>query len=255
LPPVVLPHDVHGTGPHHVIALHGWFGDRTCYAPLLPWIDGDAYTWALPDQRGYGAAQGIDGDFSITEVAADAVALADHLGWDTFSVVGHSMGGAVAQRIAADAPRRLRSLVGITPVPASGVGLDEAGRALFGGAAHDPALRRAIISGSTGDRLPAAWLDAMVAYSLACSTTTAFGAYLPTWAAGDFHDELTGSTVPALFIAGEYDRGLSADVLRATVGSWFHAAEVRTMANAGHYPMNETPLALLAMVESFLAQH
>ncbi|HKN55614.1 MAG TPA: alpha/beta hydrolase [Amycolatopsis sp.] len=251
----VLPHQLHGSGAHHVIALHGWFGDRTSYEPLMPWIDDTAFTWALMDQRGYGDARHIGGDFTIAEVAKDAVALADHLGWTTFSVVGHSMGGAVAQRIVADVPRRLRSLVGITPVPASGAGMDVTVREMFAGAKEDSTLRRAIISGSTGDRLPAAWLDYMVAHSVACSTKEAFGAYLPSWADADFHDDVAGNPAPALFLAGEHDPGLSADFLRTTVASWFPASELKILANAGHYPMDETPLALLALVESFLARH
>ncbi|MGV9310765.1 alpha/beta fold hydrolase [Streptomyces sp. NPDC003691] len=251
--PSVPPHEVHGHGPHPVIALHGWFGDRTSYTPLMRWADASAFTYALLDQRGYGAARSVPGRFTVEEIATDALVLADHLGWETFSVVGHSMGGKVAQRLAADVPGRLRGLVGISPVPASGAGLDETARELFTRAQDDPALRRAIIDRTTGERLPGRWLDAMVDHSLACSTREAMGAYLPDWAGEDFHQRVTGSPVPALFIAGRHDPELSAEVLRATVLSWFPDSRLTVLEDAGHYAMDETPLALVHLVESFLA--
>lgn len=251
---VILPYERHGIGPHRVIALHGWFGDRTSYRPLMRWIDGSAFSYALLDQRGYGEARHIEGEFTVAEIAADALALADHLGWDTFSVIGHSMGGKVAQRIAADAPQRLQGLVGISPVPASGAGMDDAAQKVFADARDVPDLRRAIIDQTTGERLPAAWLDAMVRHSLACSTPEAFGAYLPDWANGDFHEAVDGSTVPALFIAGRHDPALSAEFMRATVVPWFTGSTLLVLEDAGHYAMDETPLELVAVMETFLSE-
>ncbi|HEY2796110.1 MAG TPA: alpha/beta hydrolase [Micromonosporaceae bacterium] len=249
----VLPHDVHGTGEHRVLALHGWFGDRTAFRAITPHLDESAFTYVIPDCRGYGAAKDADGEFSTDEVAADAIALADHLGWDTFSVIGHSMGGKAAQRVVTLAPERVRKLVGISPVPASGVPFDADTAAFFAGAATDPAIRRAIIDRSTGNRLPGRWLDGMVEQSLACANTAAFAAYLPHWSADDFHELVDGAEVPALGIVGAHDPDLSADAMNATWMKWFPRAELCVLADAGHYAMDETPLALVSVVEGFLA--
>ncbi|MFG2732354.1 alpha/beta fold hydrolase [Streptomyces canus] len=251
--PVVLPHTVHGSGPHRVIALHGWFGDRTSFAPLLDHADGERFTYTTVDYRGYGEARHLDGHYTTAEIATDVLAVADRLGWDAFSLIGHSMGGKAAQHIIALAPQRVRSLVGISPVPASGTGFDEDQWAFFSSSVDDPAVRRAIISRTTGDRLPAAWLDAMTRYSLACSTAAAFSGYLRDWAGTDFHARVKDSPVPALVVAGAHDPELSAEVMRATLMTWFPNSTLRVLQEAGHYAMDETPLALLAAVEDFLA--
>jgi len=249
-----LSHELHGSGPQHVIALHGWFGDRTSYRPLMRWIDAGSFTYALMDQRGYGGSRTADGACTVEEIAADAIVLADSLGWENFSVVGHSMGGKVAQRLVADAPERVTALVGISPVPASGAGMSDDVFAFFAAARDDAQARRAIIARTTGERLPAAWLEATVRYSLECSTTTAFGRYLSSWSRGDFHEEIRDAATPALFIVGEHDPELSADTMRKTVLRWFRHAELVSFANAGHYAMDETPLDLVATIERFLRQ-
>lgn len=62
-----------------------------------------------PDFRGHGRSEGR-GPYRIATWAADTLAIADRLGIERFSMLGYSMGGAVAQQIALDAPRRVRRL-------------------------------------------------------------------------------------------------------------------------------------------------
>ncbi|MDO0910791.1 alpha/beta hydrolase [Streptomyces sp. DT2A-34] len=247
-----LPHELHGDGAHKVFAVHGWFADRSAYTPVLPDLDRTAFTYALVDLRGYGGAKDAVGSCTTAEAALDLVELADRLGWERFSVVGHSMGGAVGQRLLTVAPHRLRRLVGVSPVPASGLALPPEQWELFADAAHKPENRRVIIDLTTGGHRPAAWLDRMVARSLAVSDQKAFRAWLDSWAGEDFHTQVEGSPVPALAVAGTLDPALSADLLRRTWMTWYPRAELRELPAAGHYPMDETPLELIRVVEDFL---
>jgi pimeloyl-ACP methyl ester carboxylesterase len=243
-----------GDGEHHVIALHGWFGSGAAWRPLLPYLDGARFTYVFPDYRGYGARRAEAGEHTIAEAATDVLALADRLGWQRFSVVGHSMGGMVMQRVLLDAPDRVSALVGISPVPASGVPFDEQGWQLFSGAAEEPDNRRAIIDLTTGNRLTGVWLDAMVLHSLDHSDRQAFGAYLTAWAKTDFHTEIEGHRVPIKVIVGEHDPALGEATARATFANWYPNCELEVFPNAGHYAMDETPVALAGAIERFLAE-
>ncbi|MEU3827442.1 alpha/beta hydrolase [Streptomyces sp. NPDC029080] len=248
----VLPHEVHGDGPHKVFAVHGWFADRSAYAAVLPDLDRTRFSYALVDLRGYGEARDAPGSFTTAEAAGDLVELADRLGWERFSVIGHSMGGAVAQRLLAVAPHRLRRIAGVSPVPASGMPLAGEQAVLFADAAHRPENRRAIIDLTTGGGRPAAWLDRMVAASLERSDAKAFRTWLDSWAGDDFSADVAGSEVPALAVAGALDPALSAEVMRLTWMSWYPRAQLAVLPGAGHYAMDETPLDLIRTVEDFL---
>jgi pimeloyl-ACP methyl ester carboxylesterase len=248
------PAIVVGSGPHRVVALHGWFGSARGWGSLPDYLDPDAFSYAFMDLRGYGEAKDRGGPYGADDVASDAIELADSLGWRQFSLLGHSMGGMFAQRVAVRAPERVRCLVGLNPVPASGVPFDEAGWALFEGAATDPAKRAAIIDYTTGNRLTRTFVDRVVRHSLEHSSVEAFAAYLTTWARTDFSAEVRGLPTPVKVVVGEHDPAISAQVMRDTFLAFYPNAELEVLANAGHYPMFETPVALATSIERFLRE-
>ncbi|MEX1663166.1 alpha/beta fold hydrolase [Thioclava sp. 15-R06ZXC-3] len=248
-----LGYETIGHGPLKVLALHGWFGDQTMLDPMKLALNTEAFTYVCPSYRGYGASRELTGSYDMAEISADVLELADALGWKRFSLIGHSMGGMAIQRVLADAPDRVEKMVALTPVPASGVPLDEGSAELFGGAAANMDNRSAIIDFTTGNRLTSVWINAMARYSGETARDDAFAAYLPSWTKADFHQEIAGNPVPLKVIVGANDPALSADVMEATYMQWYPNAELEVMPNAGHYPMNETPVALATSVERFLS--
>ncbi|HVW41532.1 MAG TPA: alpha/beta hydrolase [Amycolatopsis sp.] len=231
-----------GQGGHVVFALHGWFVPENGWESLIPHLDGERYTYVFPDFRGYGARREVAGEHTIPEAASDVLALADRIGAERFSLVGHSMGGSVMQWVYADAPERVRALVGIAPVPAAGLPVDDEGWALLTRAADEPTSRRAIIDFSTGHRNPGAWLDGMVEHSLQHCDKQAFADYLTAWAKTDFHERIEGAQVPIKVIVGEHDPALGEDTMLATFARWYPKLEIEVLADAGHYPTDEIPV-------------
>ncbi|MEE1736581.1 alpha/beta hydrolase [Streptomyces sp. BE147] len=247
-----IPHRLIGSGDHKVLVLHDWFGTSAGWGPVLDCLDGDTFSYAFLDYRGYGDRKDVTGEYTLAEIADDVLALADELGWERFSLLGHSMGGKAMQYVLAQAPRRVRKLVGLAPVPAGPYPLDADGEALFYGAAQDRDRRRAIVDLVTGHRASRVWVDLMVDRSLELSTREAFGGYVQDWVTADLTQRIVGNPVPVKVIVGEHDLALTADVMRATWLSFYPNAELEEIANSGHYPMYETPVVLATAIETFL---
>ncbi|RZS32742.1 pimeloyl-ACP methyl ester carboxylesterase [Herbihabitans rhizosphaerae] len=246
-----MPASAHviGDGAHKVIALNGWFTDRTGYDRLWPYLDTGAFGYAFFDYRGYGSRLEVGGEFTREEIAADVLALADELGWSEFSLVGHSMAGVYIQQVLATAPDQVRALVGVNPVPTN-FEFDADGAALFSSSVEETANRRVIIDFVTGNRLSGTWLNQMAARSVERSTKEAFGAYLTQWTGAAI--EIPQVDLPVKVIIGEHDPALPEALMRDTWLSAYSNVELEIMLNAGHYPMDETPLALVTSIEAFL---
>lgn len=113
--PLTLDHDgcrlhysVRGEGPPVLfIAGAGTFGDS-----WSPQIDALAARFRCLsfDNRGMSRSQPVAGALSIERMADDALALMDAQGWESAHVVGHSMGGHIAQCLGLKARQRVRSL-------------------------------------------------------------------------------------------------------------------------------------------------
>ena len=244
-----------GSGDRHVLAVHGWFGSARGWGSLPDFLDRSTYTYAFMDLRGYGARQEVAGEFTMEEAAADAITLAGELGWDRFSVIGHSMGAKVAHQVLLQAPDRLDKLVGLNPVPPGAVPMDEQGWELFSGAAANAGNRAAIVDFTTGSKLTATFINHVVRHSLENSNQAAFAAYLQAWAKTDFSGKVQPDTsTPVKVIVGVNDPALSADVMEKTWLVCFPEAEMTILPDAGHYPMFESPVSLATSIEEFLGR-
>ncbi|MFH8407941.1 alpha/beta fold hydrolase [Streptomyces sp. NPDC018019] len=253
---MAIAHRVIGSGPHPVIVLHDWFGTSANWGSVLDFLDRETFTYAFLDCRGYGDRKYVPGRYDLPEVAGDALALADQLGWERFSLVGHSMGAKAAQQVLVGAPHRVNRLLGLAPVPAATYLMDDATRELFYGAPTDPDKRRTIIDLVTGHRVGRVWLDRMVRHSLDISRAEAHAAYLASWQQLDISEEVAEAAkrhpVPVRVVVGAYDLAVTADLMRETWQRWFPQVEIVTIEGSGHYPMHETPVALATVMEEFL---
>lgn len=86
------------------------------------------------DNRDAGRAGTTEGGYRLADMAADAVAVMDHVGWDRAHVFGMSMGGMIAQSLGIEHPDRLLSITSLmsrTGNPDYGASTDEALQALM----------------------------------------------------------------------------------------------------------------------------
>ena len=242
---------MHGIGPIRVMVLHGWFVGSGVFEPMLDALDPERFTLAFMDYRGYGGALTAQGPYDIETIASDVTAIADELGWSRFAVVGHSMGGKAALRVAVDLGSRVPQILGITPVFAGPAPFGSEQVALFRRAASDMSARAAILNHSTGGLLPQSWSNRMAAKSFETSQEQAFAAYFESWAFSDFSQEVAGLQQEVLAVAGGHDAGVTEEAVKASWIAKLPSARFYRIVGSGHYPMLETPLQLAAVFEKF----
>jgi pimeloyl-ACP methyl ester carboxylesterase len=104
-----------GKGPP-VVLIHGFGGHTFSYRSLIPDLSRDHRVVAL-DLLGFGYSERVPGaDYSHQAQAGRVLGLMDALGIERASIVGHSMGGEVAMRVAAADPERVDRLVLVASV-------------------------------------------------------------------------------------------------------------------------------------------
>lgn len=101
------------------LLVHGITGSHRSWTPVARHL-GDAVTVLAPDLRGRGQSAGLAGPYGMAAHAEDLVAVLDYVGCPRAVVAGHSMGGYIVARFAADAPDRLSAAIlvdGGLPLP------------------------------------------------------------------------------------------------------------------------------------------
>lgn len=242
---------VEGSGDTRVIVLHGWALDSAIWAAVRLETNLDQFTYAFVDFPGYGPdrsragtpAQGIDG------MASAAVAAVDHLGWDSFAILGHSMGGATALRVATIAPERVSTVVALTPVSPFGTPLDDEMYESFASAYADPSSTLKWLAPHLSD----AQLRNIVSRSQSSLDRTVWDAYLSNWSKASFGSELPNYRGRVTVAYGGSDPFVTKEYLADTVSA-LPSASASAINNAGHYPMVEQPTQTVRLWEDALTR-
>lgn len=219
----------------------------------------------LPDNRGVGQSSKPAGPYTAELLAADTVGLLDALGIAQAAVLGHSMGGFIAQALALDYPQRVSKLI----LAATN----------FGGPRHVPILpaAMAVLTDASGD--PATRFRK----GLAVSTAPGFAAREPeiveqwlAWRLANpidltgyqgqlaiglgllreeacFEPRLPAIAAATLILAGAHDAvvpPVNAELLAQRIPR----SRVQMLPDAGHFFPLETPEAAVQAIVAFIEE-
>jgi pimeloyl-ACP methyl ester carboxylesterase len=239
-----------GEGPLHVLLVHGWMFSGAVYDDILDSFDTAGLRLIVLDLRGTGDSGKPETGYTLERHAKDVLAVADAVGAQSFVLIGHSMGGAIAQWIAADQPDRVRALMLMNAVPASGMPLPDDARALFRGSPGSREMQGVILnlsckqlSDASRERL----LDDAAKVS-AAAIQEGFDA----WSTGGFADRLGAIRAPTLVVTTD-DAFMPPDFMRQTIVSHIKGARLAVLPGPGHYPQVERPRETAALLQAFLA--
>jgi len=258
----ILGYTIVGDGPERVLVLHDWMGNAHNYDAMIDHLDPDTFTYVFADVRGYGKSIDLTGEYTAAEVSGDAFRLADELGWDQFFLIGHSMTGMVVQRMAIDDwasdRTRLRGIVALTPVPATGVQFDEETRGFVQAVVHNAELTADYAAVVTGGHGTAAFVREMARRQIEENDADAMQGYRIMWMDTNFSAEAAEAQVgtPMRVVGGRLDIPFySEEAYAATLGAWFPNADFRYIADVGHLVMIEAPVYTAFLIEEFLREH
>ncbi len=207
------------------------------------------------DPRGAGRSSAPPGPYRLQEMAADAVALLDHLGIERVDVVGHSMGGRIAQELALGWPQR----VGRLALLATGAGLDPWNVALVQSwltqrrcLSREDWLRGiALWMFSPASFKKSGWIEAFVRNTLRTpeQPLAALEAQAAAILGCDRRAEVGRIQAPTLVMAGESDFALAP---ARELAGLIPGAQWQVLPGAGHILHAEQPAAVNAALAAFL---
>jgi 3-oxoadipate enol-lactonase len=247
-----------GAGDTAVLLLHGIGGGRSI------WLDAGSGTlaalaaagWraAAMDFPGYGDSPGLP---DIDTMSDAVLALARHLGARRTVLLGHSMGGLVAQEVAAREPAAVQGLVLACTSAAFGKA-DGAWQARFVAERLAPldaglgmaGMAQQLVPGLVSPMAPPQALAAAQAV-MARVPEASYRSALRAIAAFDRRAALPELQVPVLMLAAEHDRTAPPDVMQR-MAARVPGAEFACLAQAGHIANLESPARFNAAVLDFL---
>jgi len=106
---IQIAYSIAGEGPP-VVLLHGWMCNRNFWRDQIEFLSIDHQVIAL-DFRGHGDSQVPKNGYSLPQLALDVKLIIRKLNLSPALVVGHSMGGMVAQQLTVDYPEHVSGLV------------------------------------------------------------------------------------------------------------------------------------------------
>lgn len=111
-----LPHielAAHLYGPEDgqpVLALHGWLDNSMSFARLAPRLEGLRIVALDLAGHGHSGHRAPGASYQLWDYALDVLAVAELLGWQRFSLLGHSLGAIIATLLGAALPERVERL-------------------------------------------------------------------------------------------------------------------------------------------------
>jgi 3-oxoadipate enol-lactonase / 4-carboxymuconolactone decarboxylase len=236
-PPLLLLHSL-GT------SLHVWDAQTAALSQIFRVI--------RPDMRGHGLTGVTPGPYSLHGLAGDVLALLDTLGIRGAHVAGLSIGGAIAQALAARAPARVRSLIlcdTAMAFPPETLWQERAAlvRAQGMAAVVAPVLARWV----TEDFLPEPAAEGLRAM-LRRTDPEGYAAAAEALAVADLTESTSALRLPALVLVGEHDVSTPPAVAHAMAAA-IPGAMLTVLPGAAHIPTVQTPEAVTQAMQNFLA--
>ena len=238
-----------GSGPRSVLFAHGWISARRMWYDVAALLDPKNYTLRMFDFRGCGLSDRPPEGHDLEGYAGDLRAALAAAG-ESVTLVAHSMGGKLAQYIAAERPANLSRLILIAPGAAKATRFPEKHRTMtleaYGFRDRIERFQRAAMA----REVPAESMERIVDDALVAQHEHWIGWY-DRGRAVDVSDRLSEIAVPTLVVAGAADPLAPPSGVKRHVAEAIDGALLVTLRGTGHNIPIEAPADVAAAVERF----
>jgi pimeloyl-ACP methyl ester carboxylesterase len=237
-----------GKGPP-VVLIHGWACSSAVWSSVTERVGGANATVAF-DLPGFGASEKLGEPFSLADLALAIDEALEAFGTADAVVVGHSMGGMVAQHLYAKSPQRVAGLVLCGTTSAAGTPYQETNQQLKGliTSQGPAALAAAMGPGLFGDQYRetrTSEVEEFIAEVAMCDEA-ALTASLDAITQFDLTDQLGNISVPCTVVVGDADPFLEDCRLLAES---IDGASLLILEGVGHMEPMESPGAVAGAIE------
>lgn len=241
-----------GVGDLTLVFLHYWGGTHRTWSKVAGELRA-SYRIVTYDMRGWGESGAAESGYSIAALADEATALIEYLGLSRYALIGHSMGGKVAQLVASRNPQGLVALVLVAPATPAPTHLPEEARQqqIHAYDNRESVLQTiAFLSATAPDPET---IEQIVQDSLS-GTPEAKLAWPTSAILEDISLEVSKIAVPTLVLAGELDRLDSVEQHRREVIARISGTRLEIIPDSGHLLPTDQPVRTARAIDRFLGQ-
>jgi pimeloyl-ACP methyl ester carboxylesterase len=245
---VRLHYTERGSGPEPLVFVHGFTSSCRAWQEIQDLLP-DRYRAIFIDLRGAGESDKPDGAYGPAVYADDLNVATRELGLDTFTLIGHSMGGVTGMQFAVTHPERLRKLVLVAPAPAGGLtNVDPAFRAQMKAVRHNRDVRRKMAHAFAVRPTPDSTIERRIDDDLKWTEQAYDGAW-QAMADLRIEDDVARIETPTLMIVGDRDALRAANLADA---QRIPNCALHVFYRVGHEIQSDVPAEFVALLDDFI---
>ena len=213
----------------------------------------DRFTTVAYDVRGWGQSDKSAAGYTLADLADETLSLIQILGIKNYVLVGHFLGGKIAQLIASRNPEGLQGLVLVAPAPPTPLRFtDEMREAQLHGYDNRENVLQTI--NLLSSRMPAPSVVEQIIEDSMSGSREARLAYPTASILEDISFEVSKINVPTLILAGELDQLDSVEQHKREVVARIANARLAIIKGSGHLIPIDEPVQLAKEIASFVNQ-
>lgn len=237
-----------GAGTPALVFLHYWGGSARTWAGVMEHLAGEHRCIAI-DFRGWGESGKEAEDYSLETLASDVLEVVDLLDLQEFFLIGHSMGGKVAQLVAARQPAALAGLILYAPAPPTPLAVPEEVRRSFIELYQTRQGAEIVVGNLTPHALPDQAREQIIQ-----DTLRGAAAAKRAWPLQGMIEDITSQTsrvsVPVSIVAGGDDAVEPAESLKKAFDAAGLAPRITILPGVGHIAPLEAPARLAQAINN-----